>query len=311
MAIPVVRRDIADTIEAVGTTQANESITVTAKVTDTVSAVRFSDGEFVQADEILVELTDSEQQALLREAEADVEDAQTQLKRLEDLLTRQSIPASEVDIARARYNGTRARYQSILARLEDRLIRAPFVGMLGFREVSPGTLVSPGTVITTLDDVSVIKLDFSVAEVYLGALSSGLELVAASAAFPGYKFSAQVQTVGTRIDPVTRTATVRAYIVNDELKLRPGMLMVIQLNINPRSALMVPEAALLQETDQAYVYVVDENNRAQQRYIQTGQTQDGWVEVLSGLSQDQWVITEGTIKMRPNAQVLVKDNEAG
>ena len=147
---PARVRSIADIVEAIGTTQANESVTITAKVTDSIRHVRFDDGDFVQEGDVLVELTNEEQTALLQEEEAGRQDAQNQYDRLKDLLEQRSIPVSDVDEARARLAAAEARYQATVARLDDRLIRAPFTGLLGFREVSAGTLITPGTPITTL-----------------------------------------------------------------------------------------------------------------------------------------------------------------
>jgi membrane fusion protein (multidrug efflux system) len=303
---PATVREIRDTVEAIGTARANESVTLSGKVTDTVSAVRFEDGDYVSAGDVLIELTDEEEQALLAEAEANVNDARTQFQRLENLLAQGSVPVSQVDEARARYNAAEARYQSILARLDDRLIRAPFDGLLGFRQVSEGTLITPGTPITTLDDVSVIKLDFSLPEVYLGLVAPGQQLQARSPAYPDRAFGALVRTIGSRVDPVTRTTIVRAHIDNPELMLKPGMLMTVKLTTAVRRALMVPESALLQRSDQMYVFTVSDGSAAL-REIRTGVRREGWVELLDGLSEGEPVITEGVIKVRDGAPVRSAD----
>ena len=299
---PATVRPIADIVEAIGTAQANESVTLTAKVTDTIRHVRFEDGDFAQQGDVLVELTNEEQTALLAEAEANVRDARTQYERLADLLDQGSVPVSDVDEARARLSGATARYQAIVARLDDRLIRAPFAGLLGFRQVSAGTLITPGTAITTLDDISTIKLDFAIPEVYLGVVQPGLELVAESAAFQGRTFPAEVRTIGSRVNPVTRAVPVRAHIDNPEALLRPGMLMTVKLTTASRDALTVPETALLQRGADTYVYAVAEGNAAMTP-IDLGIRRDGWAEVRSGLTLGQEVITEGVIKVRDGAPV--------
>ncbi|MDE0420129.1 MAG: efflux RND transporter periplasmic adaptor subunit [Gammaproteobacteria bacterium] len=297
-------RSIADIVEAVGTTQANESVTITAKVTDSIRHVRFDDGDFVHEGEVLVELTNEEQTALLQEAEASKQDAQTQFDRLNDLLEQQSIPVSDVDEARARLSGARARYQALVARLDDRLIRAPFTGLLGFREVSAGTLITPGTPITTLDDISVIKLDFALPEVYLGVVHSGLSLTAASAAFPAQSFDAAVRTVGSRVNPTTRAVPVRAVIDNPDALLRPGMLMTVKLTTASRDALMVPETALLQRGMETFVYTVVDGKATMSR-IELGIRRDGWAEAISGLTAGTEVVTEGVMKVRNGGPVRV------
>jgi membrane fusion protein (multidrug efflux system) len=296
------QRTIRDQVETIGTARANESVTITAKVTDTVNYVRFEDGAFVETGDVLVELTNEEQTALLAEAEANVDDARTQFKRLQDLLGQGSVPVSQVDEARAKHSAAKARYQSIVARLDDRLITAPFAGVLGFREVSAGTLITPGTAITTLDDVSVIKLDFSVPEVYLSLVQPGTRIEASSPAYPDEVFNAILRTVGSRVNPVTRAATVRAHINNDRLLLRPGMLLTAKLTTAERETLMVPESALVQRSAEVFVYTIEEG-RASMREVTHGVRNRGWVEILSGLSEGEAVITEGVIKVRNGAPV--------
>jgi membrane fusion protein (multidrug efflux system) len=225
-----VRQDrIYDVIEALGTAQANESVTLTAKVTDTVRRVNFEDGDFVEAGAVLIELTNQEEEALLAEARANLDDAESQLRRLEDLSARGLTSASELDVARSRTGAMRARYNSIVARLRDRLILAPFSGLLGFRQVSPGTMLTSNTPITSIDDISIIKLDFTVPESAIGTMAPGAKIIAKSVSFPDRDFDGTVRTVGSRVDPVTRAITVRAHIENADRALRPGMLLTVNV----------------------------------------------------------------------------------
>ena len=297
-----VQRSLRTEVEAIGTTLANESVTITAKVTDTVSQVRFEDGDYVDAGDVLVELTNEEETALLAEAEANARDARTQLERLEDLLNQGSVPISQVDEARARHSAAVARYQSEVARLEDRLITAPFSGVLGFRQVSAGTLITPGTPITTLDDVSVIKLDISVPEIHLSYLKSGQRIEAESPAYPGSTFTAMVKTIGSRVDPVTRAALVRAHIDNADGRLRPGMLLTARLTTSEREVLMIPEAALIQRGAEVLVFTVADNT-ARARQITHGVRNAGWVEVIEGLTEGERVVTDGLIKVRDGSPI--------
>lgn len=303
-------RALNDIVEGIGTTRANESVTITAKVTDAIRQVRFEDGDFANAGDVLVELTNQEQTALLAEAEANVVDARNQRDRLQDLVAQGSVPVSDFDEAQARLAAMTARHQAILARLDDRLVRAPFAGLLGFRQVSAGTLITPGTPITTLDDVGTIKLDFSLPEIHLGVVRPGLSLVAFSTAFPQRAFPAEVATVGSRVDPVTRAVQVRALIDNDELLLRPGMLMTVRLTTASREALVVPETALLQRAGESFVYTLGEGNRAATTGIELGARKDGWAEVRSGLVAGQAVIAEGVVKVRPGMAVRTADGDA-
>jgi membrane fusion protein (multidrug efflux system) len=302
---PATVREIRDVEEAIGTTRANESVTIAAKVTDTVSRVNFEDGQIVEEGTVLVELTNKEQSALLDEAEANLIDARNQAKRLQMLAAENTIPLSELDVALARLSASEARYQSLVARLEDRLITAPFSGVLGFRRVSEGTLVTPGSEITTLDDISIIKLDFSIPEVHLSLIREGLELTARSSAFPDRTFEATVRTIGSRIDENTRAATIRAHIDNPDLVLKPGMLMTVQLVTATRNALMIPETAVLQRSSQVFVYTITDG-KAEMLQIRTGARRSGWIEVLAGLTEGQPVVTEGVIKIRNGSPVTTE-----
>jgi membrane fusion protein (multidrug efflux system) len=304
-----VTQSLHDTIEALGTVTANESVTIIAKLTDTVSKVRFEDGDLVEAGEVLVELTNREETALLAEAEANVEDARAQHRRLANLFRDGSVPESQVDEARARLLAAEARQESIMARLSDRLIRAPFSGVTGFRQVSEGALLSPSTPITTLDDIATVKLDFTVPELLLADLAAGLEVQATSAALGNRDFSGTVRTVGSRIDPVTRAVTVRALIANPDLLLRPGMLLTVRLRSRPREALVIPDSALIQEGTTVSVFVVRDGS-AERRKIVVGQRSGEQAEVLQGLEAGDVVVTAGQLKLRDGMPVRTSDAPA-
>ncbi len=304
---PVGTQRFTDTVEAIGTAQANESITLFAKVTDTVRRVDFEDGDFADQGTILIQLTNQEEEAMLAEAQANLDDALNQLRRLEDLTSRGLAPVSDLDVARSRAAASEARLNTVVARLADRLIQAPFSGVLGFRQVSPGTLVTPSTPITTLDDISIIKLDFTVPELFLDALRPGAGVVARSASYPGRDFVGTVRTVGSRVDPVTRALQVRAHLPNDDVLLRPGMLLTLTVTMAERVALTVPENSVFQVASRAYVYQIDDDRVARQTEIRTGARRPGEVEVLDGLSEGDLIVTEGIVKLRDGLRVRFDD----
>jgi len=301
----VLKAPFLDAVDVIGTAQANESVVLTAQVTDTVRRADFEDGDFVEAGTILVELTNQEEEALLAEARANLVDAQTQLARLVELSEHGLAPKSDLDIATSREAATKARLDTVLARLEDRLILAPFAGVLGFRQISPGTLVTPTTPITTLDDISTIKLDFTVPEKFLGAMKPGARVIAESASYPEREFEGLVRTVGSRVDPVTRAVQVRAHISNDDAALRPGMLLTAKVVMAEREALTVPEGAVFQVQDRAYVYKVDAEMTVQQREIELGDRRFGEVEVITGLAEGDEIVSEGIVKLRDGIRVRV------
>jgi len=298
-----------DRISSVGTAEANESVTLTAKVTDTVSHVRFEDGDYVEKGDVLVEMTNAQESALLAEAEANLQQAQREYDRTTDLVKQGVATTSRLDTATASLKSSKAKVDGILAQLNDRLIRAPFSGVLGFRGVSDGTLLTSTTPITTLDDISIIKLDFAVPEIDLAALHPGLEIESTSTAYPDKTFKGIVRTVNSRVDPATRAVTVRAEVQNKARLLRPGMLLNVNLIQSRGMVLAVPEGALVPVQDKQYVYVLNSDNTVNRREVAIGRRRPGMVEVVSGLKPGDKVVSQGTLDVRDGDMVEVVSEE--
>jgi len=305
----VARDQLYDTVEALGTAQANESVTISAKVTDTVRRVNFEDGDYVEAGAVLVELTNQEEEALLAEARANLDDAENQLRRLEDLSARGLAAVSELDVARSRAAASQARLNTVLARLRDRLIQAPFSGLLGFRQVSPGTLMTPNATITSIDDISTIKLDFTVPETYLLVLSRGLPVTARATGLPDRTFTGTVTNMDSRVDPVTRSVLVRAELPNVDGVLRQGMFMTVALQGEVVPTLIVPEEAIVPERGHTYVFVV-RNNVVERREVRTGKRRPGFVEIVSGVAEQERVVVDGTQNVRDGSVVQEAGGES-
>ncbi len=306
VAVEMVRTQmLADQIESAGTATANESLSLTAKVSDTVSRVHFQDGALARQGDILVELTNTAEATRLTEAQASANDARRQYERLLNLAELNLIAATDVDAARTRAETAEARLNGVLVAMDDRLIRAPFTGVLGLRNISEGSLLSPSTVITTLDDISTIKLDFSIAEVYLAQVEVGQSIKARSIVYRNREFEGIVNVVGSRIDPVTRSVSVRALIENPEGELRPGMLLTVTLALNAYEATVIPEQAVVPSQGRQYVFIVDEENIAQRIEVELGRRRPGLVEVVAGLVPGQRVVTQGTAQIRPGQPVRI------
>ncbi|MFC0677027.1 efflux RND transporter periplasmic adaptor subunit [Lysobacter korlensis] len=300
-------RAFSDTVQALGTVQARESVTLTAKVSETVERVHFDSGEVVKAGAPLITLSGQAQQASLREAQATAEEAERLFQRQNELAGQQLIARSQLDAQRATRDAARARVAQIRAQLGDRTIRAPFAGVLGLRQVSPGTLVTPGTVIATLDDTARVHVDFPVPETQLAQVAPGQALTATSAAYPGRRFDGTVATVDSRIDAGTRAVTVRGDFPNPERLLRPGMLMEVTLSQAERRALLVPEIAVVQVGSDSFVYRVKPDGSVERADVRTGARREGQVEITSGLAAGDRIVVDGTGKLRPGAKI----SEAG
>jgi membrane fusion protein (multidrug efflux system) len=289
-------------IEAVGSAVANESVEITSKTSNIVTAVRFQEGQLVKRGQILVNLDDAQTKADVAVAEAALAESENQFKRSRNLFSTQALSQSELDQIEATHKANQARVIAAQARLNDQVIRAPFAGRTGFRRVSVGSLVNPGTIITTLDDSSLIKLDFTVPQIYYFALRSGLAVEATTSGLPNRVFEGKVATLGSRIDTVSRSVMVRAEVPNKDGILRPGMFMTVKLRTEPLPALLIPEQALVPEQGQVYVYVVQDGIAAKTP-ITIGRRRPGEVEVITGLKNADRVIVEGTQKVRDRGKV--------
>ncbi|MBD8524203.1 efflux RND transporter periplasmic adaptor subunit [Pseudomarimonas arenosa] len=306
----LAERPWQDRIEALGTAKASESVTLTAKVTETVVRVNFQDGDVVEAGRWLVDLSGKAEIAALEEAQAAYTEALQQYQRQADLVKQGILSKSTLDSLVASRDAALARTNAIRARLADRVITAPFAGVLGFRQVSPGTLVTPGTPITTLDAIDTIKLDFTVPEVAMAAVEPGQRIAAKSAAFRQRDFAGEVSVVSTRVDPVTRSVQVRAEVPNPERLLRPGMLLTVTLELPVRDVLSIPEISLIQVGSSQSVFRVDSDDTAERVEVKTGARQLGRVEILSGLQAGDQVVVDGVVKLRAGTPVSVIEPSA-
>jgi len=312
--IPVVAtaaslQNLALEVEALGTARASESVDVTAKVSNLVTAIRFTEGQQVPKGEVLVELDGEQARADLAVANAALTESASQVKRSRELYATKVLSDQQIEQIEATHSANQARVASARSRLSDTVIRAPFGGRVGLRRVSVGGLVAPGTVITTLDDTSSIKLDFTVPERVVAAMRAGLEIEATSVAYPGQTFSGRVASVDSRVDPSTRSVIVRAIVPNEQGLLKPGMFMNVRISRGAADVLVVPEEALVPEQGDVFVYVV-QDGKASKRKIQTGQRTIGSVQVTDGLQVGEMVVTEGTQKLRDGASVTLVESAA-
>lgn len=299
---PVERRDFGPVIEAVGTALARESVEITSKSANTVTAIRFAEGQRVAGGSILAEFDRAQVAAALAEAEANLAEARNQFARGRDLSVTQALSKAQLDQLETAVKTGESRVAAARARLEDTVIRAPFAGRTGFRRVSLGGLVNPGSVITTLDDSSTIKLEFTVPQSFLKDLSLGLPIEARAEGLGERVFAGKVTTIDSRVDPVSRSIAVRAELPNADGALRPGLFMSVSVRGKPQPTLMIPEEALVPEQGRTYVFIV-EGDKALQREVRTGGREPGSVAIIDGLVGTEKVIVEGTQRIRNGATV--------
>ncbi len=312
IAQPATIQTLQTTIEALGNLRANESIELTSNVTKTVTRIHFEDGERVAKGHVLVEMTSAEESALLDEARINADEAKKQLDRVVALEKSGAASQSLLDQRVREYEAARSRYYATESRLKDLILIAPFSGVVGLRNISVGALVSPGEVITTLNDDHKMKLDFTVPAVYLRSLEVGLPIVAQSRDLGDKIFQGEVFSIDNQIDEVTRSIKVRALLDNKDHELKQGMLMRVDMKTAPRSALVISESALVPLGSNNFVFVTKadgENTTLERRKIIIGERLAGAVEVLDGLAQGERVVTHGLQKIRAGQKVTVMSEE--
>lgn len=304
-------KSFADSIEALGTIRANETVQLTAQISDKVQEIRFTDGQIVHKDDVLLVLDNAEELADLDAALALAAERKSAYERSTELSKRKIIAEETFETRRAEYQQAEAAARSLQSRIDNTIIKAPFDGVLGLRNISLGALVQPGTVITTIDDLSIIKVDFEVPALYLQDLRAGLSVTGTVEGLPGRRFEGEVATINTQVDPVTRAVKVRAILPNPDLTLKPGLLMSMTLDLRPRQSMTVPEAALIQLREQTFVFVAEESEDgktlARRVEIERGKRRLGEVEVLKGLEQGQRVIMTGLMRLVDGDAITINE----
>jgi len=304
----VAQRPFSDQIRVLGVARGERSVNVTSSTTELITRVLFADGQYVSAGAPLVELQAREEDAAIIEARANVNQAQREYDRYKALADRGVAPQVMLEQAETGLETARASLQAAQARRGDRVIRAPFSGRVGLTTVTPGTLINPGAVITTLDDTSTIRVDFPLPERYLNLLRPGAQLTATADAYGDEPFTGRIALIDTRVNETTRAATARAEFPNPGGRIRPGMLMRVAVQQGQRQSAAVPESAVQYEGAGAFVYRIapgQNGSTAQRVEVETGAVENGFVEILSGIEAGDRIVGSGLNRIQPGAPVSV------
>lgn len=315
---PTVLVEIADAridtitqhVEAVGTLRAKQSIEIKANASGQITGIRFEAGEQVERGEILVTLDREIEEANAAEARAMLQDAETQYERARQLLANRTVAQAQVDALNAAFAAARARLAAAERRLRDRQIRAPFAGVVGLREVDLGARINEDTVVTTLDDLSAVELEFSVPGIFYGRIRQGQTVAATTASFPDKIFEGRIASIDTRIDPIARSFRVRAELPNPDNTLPAGLFMVVRVTVGSRpNAVIIPEEAVMAEGRSTYVFRVHDGI-AERVEVELGHRRVGEVEVIKGLQAGDVVVVAGLQRLRDGVPVRVRQSRA-
>jgi membrane fusion protein (multidrug efflux system) len=311
-AVAAESRVFSSRIEALGTLEPRERVVLSANAADRVTGVFFEDGQRVAKGKVLMTLVNEEESAALQSARATEANARQIYERNQRLAAADAVAQLELERSKSAYEAAAASVGGVQARLRDRVLVAPFSGVLGFRQISTGAFVSPGQTVATLIDDTQMRLEFGVPSIYLNDLRAGLEITAVTKDIPGRNFVGKLTSIDNAIDPVSLSVKVRATLPNGDGALKAGTSMSVQLVSKPRTSLAISEISVIAEGSKNFVYVVDQSKQpatANKTEVTLGARERGVVEVLSGLKSGDVVITDGVLKVRPGGAVRVRSAE--
>ncbi|MGB0749017.1 MAG: efflux RND transporter periplasmic adaptor subunit [Magnetospiraceae bacterium] len=302
---PVRPGPVRDQVEAVGTTLARQAVDIVPLESGRIIEITFLPGQRVSAGDILVRLDDGAEQATVDEAVATAREAELALTRTQKLRESRTVAQATLETMEADLSTATARLALARQRLENRVVRAPFDGVVGLRQVHLGARVDDNTVITTLDDLSEVEIDFSVPEDHFGRIRVGQPVVATTSVFKDRAFTGTIASIDTRIQEVSRAFRVRAVVPNPEQVLPAGMFMHVAVLVAEEQALLIPEEAVIVEGDDTFVFALD-GDRATRRMVVLGPRLGGQVAILEGLEPGQQVVRAGHQRLRDGAAVSIK-----
>lgn len=309
-AVPVKIGTVQSDISAVGTLAAGESVVIRPEIAGRVVELHFREGQAVARGAKLVTIDPSEYQANLASSAAQARTETQKYDRAKELKDKNFISQEALDIAKGSMDGAMARQRRDQVQLEKTEILAPFSGIVGLRQISPGAYVKAGDDIVRLESISTLKMDFRVPEVYLSKLQLGQEVGIRVDAYPNETFPGKVYALEPGVDEKTRTVVVRAQVPNPSSKLRGGMFARVQVLLETRpNAVLIPEQAIWPQGRETFVYRVVDGKAALTK-VEIGTRRPGEVEILKGLAANDTIVTDGQIKLKDGAPVMVLPSQA-
>lgn len=298
--------------KAVGSITAINGISVANEVPGVVETINFDSGDRVKKDDLLVRLNAAIDEAALRTRKAEAQLAEQEFRRVSDLLPKRAISQSQYDEAKANLDAARAGVNEAEAQLSKKIIRAPFDGTLGLRMVDQGEYLATGSPIVEINMLDPIYVDYTVPEKALAELATGYNVRVNVAAVKDQVFDGKVTAIDTSVNPQSRTVRVRATIRNPDLLLKPGMFATVMTEQpETRDVVTVPRTAVSYNTYGDYVFVIEQNDDGKQvvkrRSVESGETRDGRVSIVSGLKAGEQVVSKGLLRLRAGQAVTIQD----
>ena len=301
----VMKQEVANKFEAIGTIEAIEEITVVSEIDAMVIDLPFIEGNNIKRGELIAQLDDSQLKAEYIRAEALYMQTQASFDRIKEVVEQKAGTPQDLDDALASLKVAEANLKFAEARLNKTRIVAPFNGMIGARKVSAGSFLRTGEAITELANLNEIRIRFSAPERFLSELKRGAEVLVSSPVYPGHEVKGKIIVIEPIIDSDTRTVRIVARVQNPGQKFRPGMSANVSVILSKRpEALTIPTEAVFANGDQSFVYIINSDSTVAPAPVTLGLQLPGVVEIVNGLEPGMQIVTAGHQKLFPGAKVM-------
>lgn len=302
---PKVKK-ISDVIDLPGTVLANESVKITSVVSEKIKKILFKEGKYVKKNQLLIELFDSEEKAILAQVNAELDEANINYDRALKLSKKGNISQAILDNRLMLKKKLIGKINEIKAQIEDHKIKAPFNGFTGIRNYSEGSFVKPGDVITELHDIKTLKVQAYIPESFSNKIKLDQFFFLETSTNIPKDISGEIYVIDPVIDKSTRSFRVQGKIKNQKNKIKPGMMVNLKIPLENRDSFVVRENSVIKEDNISYVYLVDDKNEVVKKKVEVGIKDTGMTEIIEGLKENDLVIFEGINKIQEGSLVKVK-----
>jgi|SRR5690554_1604262 len=297
---------LANNVLTSGTILANEEVELKSEESGKITNIYFKEGSRVKKGDLLVKINDAELQAQLEKAKYNLKLLEDREYRQRVLLEREAISKEDYEVSLNELNVVKADIELIKAQIEKTEIRAPFDGIIGLRNVSEGSFVNTNTIIATLQNINPVKIDFAIPEKYAGIVKTG-DLVRFKIVGRDEIYTAKVYAIEPKIDPLTRTLKLRAVYSNPAGNILPGSFADVELILEKiDNAIMVPTHSIVPELKSQKVFLY-KNGQAVSQNVEIGTRTDQRVQIVSGLKENDTLITSGILQIRPGMPVVISE----
>jgi len=319
-SVSVKEENWAPQLTAVGSVSAVQGAVVSTELAGVVSEINFENGAEAKKGEVLMKLDASQEEALLRSAEADAQLAKTDLERARDLAMKKVVSGAEFDSAQSKFTRMNAVVDQMRSNIAKKSIIAPFDGQLGIRQVNVGQMINAGQQVVALTALDPVYVDFALPEQYLSKLAKGLEVTVRTDAFPGRQFEGKLTAVNSMVDPVTRNVSLQATLNNPDRVLHPGMFAKVEVDLaQTKKTIVIPGSAVSYAPYGDSVFVIEkqkdpktgkESEVLRQQFVRVGEARGDFVAVTQGLKPGETVVGTGVFKLRNGMAVTVNNDLA-